>query len=188
MRCTGRLLLLTTGYPRQGLADTGRSPSLKSYRRPAAAASYTHQKIWSEQERFLAAFRTGGTIKAGLENVTVCRRTVELWKQHDTLRFKERFLAAHEEFCDSQEQILYSLNGGLKPGQNPVGLLGTLNANRPEKWHPALKLTHEVPNELIQQLQRLKALGPSTGAKGTGAGRCGRRGADADAVGVKSPN
>jgi hypothetical protein len=95
---------------------------------------------------------------------------VELWKQHDTLRFKERFLAAHEEFCDSQEQILYSLNGGLKPGQNPVGLLGTLNANRPEKWHPALKLTHEVPNELIQQLQRLKALGPSPAPKELGPG------------------
>jgi hypothetical protein len=26
------------------------------------SASYLHQKIWAEQERFLAAFRDGGTI------------------------------------------------------------------------------------------------------------------------------
>ena len=59
-------------------------------------ASHTQQKVWAEQERFLEGFRTGGTIAKGLANVSVCRRTVELWRQHDLLSFQDRFLAAHE--------------------------------------------------------------------------------------------
>jgi len=115
--------------------------------------SHLHQKIWSEQERFLAAYRTGGTIKAGLANVKVCRRTVELWKENNLLRFSERLNAAHETFCDSQEQILYTLNEGLKPGQVPTGLLATLNANRRGKWHPSVQVTHEADNELLKALR-----------------------------------
>ena len=114
--------------------------------------------VWAEPQRFLAGFRTGGTIKARLANVKVCRRTLELWKQHDLLRFRDRFLAAHQEFCDSQEQILYGLNEGPKPGQVPTGLLATLNANRPHKWGPDIRVTHEVLNELIQQLRKLQEL------------------------------
>jgi hypothetical protein len=84
---------------------------------------------------------------------------VELWKQHDLLRFQERFLAAHEAFCDSQESILYTLNDGLKPGQVPTRLLATLNANRPLKWRPTVKVDVDVPNELIQQIRKLQQLG-----------------------------
>ena len=115
--------------------------------------SYLHQKIWSEQERFLASYRAGGTIKAGLVNVTVVRRTVELWKQNNLLRFSERLSAAHETFCDSQEEILYTLNEGLKPGQVPTGLLATLNSNRPLKWRPNIAVTHGAENELIKALR-----------------------------------
>ena len=122
-------------------------------------ASHTVQKVWTEQERFQDAFRTGGTIKAGLANVTVCRRTVELWKQHDLLRFQNQLLAAHQACCDSQELILYGLNEGPKPGRLPTGLLATLKANRPLKWRPTIKVAHKVPNELIQQLRQLQALG-----------------------------
>ena len=122
-------------------------------------ASYTHQKVWTEQERFLTAFRAGGTIKAGLKNVKVCRRTVELWKEHDLLSFRDRFLAAHEAFCDSQEEIIYTINKGLKPGHNVTSALATLNANRPLKWRPTIKVAVDVPNELIQQLRALQALG-----------------------------
>ena len=119
-------------------------------------ASHKLQKCWSEQERFLAAFRTGGTIKAGLSNVKVCRRTAELWKEHDLLRFRERFLAAHETFVDSQENILYALNEGLKPGQVPTGLLATLNANRSEKWRQNVAVTHEVGREVMATLKKLQ--------------------------------
>ena len=91
--------------------------------------------------------------------MSVCRRTVELWRSHDLLRFQERFLAAHEAFCDSQESILYTLNEGLKPGQVPTGLLATLNANRPLKWRPTMKVDVDIPNELIQQLRALQELG-----------------------------
>ena len=69
-------------------------------------ASYLHQKLWAEQERFLATFRDGGRIKAGLANVKVCRRTVELWRQQNLLQFLERFQLAREDFCDSQEDLV----------------------------------------------------------------------------------
>ena len=47
--------------------------------------------FWADQERFLAAFRDGGTIKAGLANVKVCRQTVELWRPHNLFQFAEKF-------------------------------------------------------------------------------------------------
>ena len=125
----------------------------QSWRIDLRNLSYLHQKIWSEQERFLAGYRAGGTIKAGLVNVTVVRRTVELWKQNNLLRFSERLSAAHETFCDSQEQILYTLNEGLKPGQVPTGLLATLNSNRPLKWRPNIAVTHGADTELIKALR-----------------------------------
>ena len=119
-------------------------------------ASHTYQKIWTEQERFLRAFRIGGTIKAGLKNIEVCRRTVELWRPSNLLRFQDRFQVAYEEFADSQEEILYALNSGLKPGQNPVGLLATVNAHRPEKWRANIQVTHEVGREVMATLQKIQ--------------------------------
>lgn len=119
--------------------------------------SYLHQKIWTEQERFLAAYRIKGTIAEALEQVSVVRRTVELWRQRDLLHFQDRLLDAHETFTDSQETIIYNLNKGLKPGQSPLSVLASLNANRAEKWRPNIKLTHDVPNEVIQQMRELQA-------------------------------
>ena len=116
------------------------------------SASYLHQKIWAEQERFLAAFRDGGTIKAGLANVKVCRRTVELWRQQNLLQFAERFQQAHEDFCDSQEEIIYKLNKELKPGQTPLSVLATLNANRPAKWRPNVQV-HDLGQRVMSALQ-----------------------------------
>jgi hypothetical protein len=117
------------------------------------SASYLHQKIWAEQERFLAAFRDGDTIKAGLANVKVCRRTVELWQQQNLLQFSERFQLAPEDFCDSQEEIVYKLNKELKPGQTPLSVLATLNANRPSKWRPNVQVTHELGQRVMSALQ-----------------------------------
>ena len=116
-------------------------------------ASYTHQKIWAEQERFLAAFRDGGTIKAGLANVKVCRRTLELWRQQNLLQFAERFQQAHEDFCDSQEEIVYKLNKELNSGQTPLSVLATLNANRPSKWRPNVQVTHDLGQRVMSALQ-----------------------------------
>ena len=49
---------------------------------------------------------------------------------------------------------------GLTDNQ-PKLLIARLNKEDPEHWIRNLKLTHNEPNELIQQLQRLQALEPA---------------------------
>jgi hypothetical protein len=119
--------------------------------------SHRQQTIWSTQERFLSAFRVGGTIKSGLLAVSVCRRTVELWRQSNVLQFAERFQLAHEEFCDSQEDLVYKLNSELKAGQNSLSILATLNANRPAKWRANVAVTHELGAKVMTALQAAQA-------------------------------
>ena len=115
--------------------------------------SHRQQSIWHTQERFLSAFRIGGTIKSGLLAVSVCRRTVELWRQSNVLQFADRFQMAHEEFCDSQEDLVYKLNSELKAGQNSLSILATLNANRPSKWRANVAVTHELGAKVMTALQ-----------------------------------
>ena len=83
----------------------------------------------------------------------VCRRTVELCRQQNLLQFAERFQQAHEDFCDSQEEIVYKLNKELKPGQTPLSVLATLNANRPAKWRPNVQVTHDLGQRVMSALQ-----------------------------------
>jgi hypothetical protein len=85
--------------------------------------------------------------------VKVCRRTVELWRQQNLLQFAERFQQAHEDFCDSQEEIVYKLNKELKPGQTPLSVLATLNVNRPSKWRPNVQVTHDLGQRVMSALQ-----------------------------------
>ena len=114
----------------------------------------TQEKMaWVEQEKFLDGYAKKGTIHHAVKGCSVVRRTVNLWKQNNYLRFAERFAEAHEAFCDSQEQILYTLNEGLKPGQVPTGLLATLNSNRPLKWRPNIAVTHGADNDLLKALR-----------------------------------
>jgi hypothetical protein len=116
--------------------------------------SHRHQTIWHTQEQFLSAFRIGGTIKSGLLAVSVCRRTVELWRQSNVLQFADRFQMAHEEFCDSQEDLVYKLNSELKAGQNSLSILATLNANRPAKWRPqSVQVEHTLGQKVMAALQ-----------------------------------
>jgi hypothetical protein len=116
--------------------------------------SHRQQSVWHTQERFLSAFRIGGTIKSGLTAVSVCRRTVELWRQSNVLQFAERFQLAHEEFCDSQEDLVYKLNSELKAGQNSLSILATLNANRPSKWRPqSIQVEHSLGQKVMAALQ-----------------------------------
>jgi hypothetical protein len=69
------------------------------------------------------------------------------------LQFADRFQMAHEEFCDSQEDLVYKLNSELKAGQNSLSILATLNANRPSKWRANVQVTHELGAKVMSALQ-----------------------------------
>lgn len=109
-----------------------------------------------KMDKALEGYSKWGTILRAAEEAGVGRNTVTRWRKEDALGFEARFLDAHEAFCDRQEGIVYSLNEGLKPGQNPLSVLATLNANRPGKWRPNVPITVDIPNETLKALQALQ--------------------------------
>ena len=116
--------------------------------------------VYERQERFLKAFVKPGTILKAAEAAGIDRDCVYIWRKRDYLAFNERFARAKQAHCDHLENMV------MDRLENPTGnrgsdvlLMGKLNAEHPEKWNRNLKLTHEVPNELIQQMRALQALG-----------------------------
>ena len=110
------------------------------------------------QERFLDGLRKHGTVRKACSLVPIDRETVRVWRRDDIFNFVQREKDAHDEWVDSQEELLNVYNEGIKPGQTPIGLLASLTANRPEKWNRATKFQFEAPNELIKQLRQLQDL------------------------------
>jgi hypothetical protein len=111
---------------------------------------------WRKMELFLVAFRVRGTVKAALAAMPtpISRRIVELWRSNNTLQFGDRFQLAHEDFADSQEELIYELNAQIKPGQTPLSILATLNANRPSKWRPqSVQVEHTLGQKVMAALQ-----------------------------------
>ena len=124
------------------------------------ALDYTRRMVYKRQERFLKAFVKPGTIQKAAEDAGLDRDCVYVWRKRDYLAFNERFARAKQAHCDHLENMV------MERLENPTGnrgsdvlLMGKLNAEHPEKWNRNLKLAHDVPNELIQQLRALQALG-----------------------------
>ena len=107
---------------------------------------------------FLQGYAKTGTIKKGIEAAGISRESVRRWLKEDVFGFRERYHDAHDEYTDGVEELLDTYNAGIQPGQNVLGILAALNANRPDKWRPNVKIQLEVPNEVIQQLRALQEL------------------------------
>ena len=112
------------------------------------------------QDAFLGLFVTCGTVKAAAESAGMNRSTVDNWAKADTLGFADRYAQARRDRIDHAEAkyVLHRLD-------NPKGNYGTdlmviayMNRLDPEHWNRNLKLTHDVPNEVIQQLRALQEL------------------------------
>ena len=121
---------------------------------------YTRRMVYERQERFLKAFVKPGTILKAAEDAGLDRDCVYVWRKRDYLAFNERFARAKQAHCAHLENMV------MERLENPSGnrgsdilLMGKLNAEHPEKWNRNLKLTHDVPNEVIQQLRALQELG-----------------------------
>lgn len=115
--------------------------------------------VQSRQESFLDGYRKHGTIRKGCQLAAIHRDSVRRWRSEDIFGFNQRFTDAHDDFVDHVEGLLYGHVEQIKSGQNPLAYFSVLNANRPEKWRPNVKVQLEVPNEVIQQLRALQELG-----------------------------
>jgi hypothetical protein len=114
--------------------------------------------IWDRQTRFLEALETTPGIVHACETAGVSRRTVNDWRQRDTLGFLVRMDGARESFADRLLALSWSLVQRLKPGQSPVLLLSMLNFYVPG-FRPA---TAPEPMDARTTLAELRALSAST--------------------------
>ena len=116
--------------------------------------------VWDRQQRFLAALETTPGIVHACEAAGVSKRTVNDWRQRDTLGFLVRMDGARESFADRLLALSWSLVQRLKPGQSPVLLLSLLN-HYVAGFRPA---TAPEPMDARTTLAELRALSASTPA------------------------
>jgi len=135
---------------RRMIASTAPSPERKRALRDLAT--------WDRQQRFLEALETTPGIVHAAEAAGVSKRTVNDWRQHDTLGFLARMDGARESFADRLLALSWSLVQRLRPGQSPVLLLSLLNHYVPG-FRPA---TAPEPMDARTTLAELRALSAST--------------------------
>jgi len=135
---------------RRMIASTAPSPERKRALRDLAT--------WDRQTRFLEALETTPGIVHAAEASGVSKRTVNDWRQRDTLGFLVRMDGARESFADRLLALSWSLVQRLRPGQSPVLLLSLLNHYVPG-FRPA---TAPEPMDARTTLAELRALSAST--------------------------
>ena len=132
----------------------------KSAASPERKRALLDLAIWDRQTRFLEALETTPGIVHACEAAGVSKRTVNDWRQRDTLGFLVRMDGARESFADRLLALSWSLVQRLKPGQSPVLLLSMLNFYV-AGFRPA---TAPEPMDARTTLAELRALSASTPA------------------------
>ena len=135
---------------RRMIASTAASPERKR--------AMTDLAVWDRQTRFLEALETTPGIVHAAEAAGVSKRTVNDWRQRDTMGFLARMDGARESFADRLLALSWSLVQRLRPGQSPVLLLSLLNHYVPG-FRPA---TAPEPMDARTTLAELRALSAST--------------------------
>jgi hypothetical protein len=135
---------------RRMIASTAPSPERKRALRDLA--------VWDRQQRFLEALETTPGLVHAAEASGVSKRTVNDWRQRDTMGFLARMDGARESFADRLLALSWSLVQRLRPGQSPVLLLSLLNHYVPG-FRPA---TAPEPMDARTTLAELRALSAST--------------------------
>ena len=118
------------------------------------------RRTWETQEAFLTYYVEWGTVKDAARLAGTWRQNVDKWCQSDAFDFNARYAIATQDRRDRAERkyVLDRLD-------NPKGNYGTdvlaiayMNRLDPENWTRGVRVTHDVPNELIQQLRALQSL------------------------------
>jgi len=134
------------------IADTLLDSGISEIDIDALAENERDRRILRNQQRFLAAYAVGGTVKAGLRGADVNRSTVTRWRQSDVFGFQSRFDEAKQSFCDSLEDIAMDLVKQLKPGQTPVLLITLLNANLPDKYRSGVVVADDTAKRTLDAI------------------------------------
>ena len=125
-----------------------------------ATLAYGQQLTWERQERFLDGYSRFGTVTKAVAAAGINIHTVHYWDKGDKLGFSERYRHARRAFVDKLENMVLDRLEDPKGNRgSDVLLIARLNKEDPDHWTRNLKLTHEAPNELIQQLRALQQLG-----------------------------
>jgi len=124
---------------------------------------YLHRRIYDTQEIVLDAYVERGTLLKATQAAGRHRDCVYRWRQQNTLCWNERWERAVQRRRDYAEDkyILHRLDNPKGNYGTDVAAIAYMNRLDPENWTRGVKVTHEVPNELIAQLQRLQALEPA---------------------------
>lgn len=125
------------------------------------ALDYTRRLTYERQERLLEGYVRYGTILKAAEFAEVHYDCHYQWRKKDTLSWNERWQRAvdrRREFAE-QKYVLDRLDSPSGNRGGDILAIAYMNRINPEHWNRNLKLTHDVPNELIQRLRELQALG-----------------------------
>ena len=125
------------------------------------ALDYTRRLVYERQERVLAGFVLFGTVLKAAEYAEVDRDCVYIWRKKDSLNWNARWQMAvdHRREYAENKYILHSLDNPKGNYGTDIAAIAYMNRLDPEHWNRNLKLTHDVPNEVIQQLRALQELG-----------------------------
>lgn len=105
----------------------------------------------ANQDAFLLAFGSVGSIKASCEAVNVGRSTVTGWQKADMYGFRTRFLTAQEIFRENLQDMAVNRILQQKPNDNPLLLVTLLNAHWPEKYRRDGQVaTNEVKEMMVE--------------------------------------
>ena len=118
------------------------------------------RRTWDNQQAFLAFMCQYGTIQKAARESGVQAESVRRWRNGDVLGFADRFMAARAAYGDYLEDMVHErLENPTGNRGSDVLLMARLNAEKPDKWRPNVKIQLEVPNEVIQHLRALQELG-----------------------------
>jgi|TARA_R100000306_G_C4374771_1_gene141488 hypothetical protein len=105
----------------------------------------------ANQDAFLAAFGTSGSVRSAAESVGIKRSTVDQWKSRNTHRFREKFRIAKEIFREYLQDIAVERIRDQASNANPVLLITLLNAHYPELYrHDGRTATNDVKDMMVE--------------------------------------
>lgn len=110
--------------------------------------------MFASQERFLVEYRKFGTKSACARRARVHRSMLYDWENVDALGFRRRMRDAHEEYVNSQEELLQEIGEEKK---HPVAIIARLNKESEEWNRPQTLIIDERPQRVLDALQEGRA-------------------------------
>ena len=109
--------------------------------------------VMKQQEEFLKAYASRGTIRAAAMAAGVERITVNVWKKDPV--FRDKFELAKDDFREQLEEIAFQRLRDQTSKDNPVLLITLLNAHFPERYRPKEAPVNEDAKEFMTEMRQM---------------------------------